>query len=62
MNHKVSLDTALEAADILRSMCDDEEQTNNLLKERIHQLEMILMQNHITIPDYEMWHGEFPKV
>lgn len=62
MNYKITLETALEAADILRGMCDSEEETNKLLKERIHQLEMVLMNNNIKIPDYEMWHGEFPTV
>lgn len=59
MKRKVSLDTALEAADILRGMYDEEE-TNTRLRERIHQLEMVLMENHIAIPNYEIWHGEFP--
>ena len=56
----ITLDKALKAADILRSMCDSEEATNNLLRERIHQLEMVLIENNITIPDYNLWHGEFP--
>ena len=62
MNHKITLETALEAADILRGMCDSEEESNKLLKERIHQLETALIEHNIAIPDYEMWHGEFPKV
>lgn len=62
MSDKMTLDTALEAADILRGMCDTEEDINHQLRDRIHQLEMVLMENHITIPDYEMWHGEFPIV
>ncbi len=62
MNHKITLETALEAADILRGMCDSEEETNKLLRERIHQLEMALIEHNIAIPDYEMWHGEFPTV
>ncbi|SCP99570.1 hypothetical protein [Anaerobium acetethylicum] len=62
MNHKITLETALEAANILRVMCDSEEETNKLLRERIHQLEMVLIEHNIAIPDYEMWHGEFPTV
>lgn len=60
MKRKASLDTALEAADILRGMCNDREETNPRLKGRIHQLEMVLMENHIVIPDHEIWHGKFP--
>lgn len=62
MNHKITLETALEATDILRGMCDSEEETNKLLRERIRQLEMALMEHNIEIPDYEIWHGEFPMV
>lgn len=62
MKHKVSLDTVLVAADILRGMYDDEEETNKCLTERIHPPEMVLMENHIAIPGYGIWHGEFPMV
>ena len=62
MNHKITLETALEAADILRGMCDSEEETNKYMRERIHQLEMALIEHNIAIPDYEMWHGEFTTV
>ena len=62
MNHKITLETALEAAVILRGMCDSEEETNKYMRERIHQLEMALIEHNIAIPDYEMWHGEFPKL
>ena len=62
MNSKVNIETALEAADILRSMCDSTEEINDRLKERIHQLEMVLIKNNITIPDYDLWYGEFPMV
>lgn len=53
---KLTLDDALEAADILRTMLDDEQNKNELLKKRIKELEQLLIQKDICIPDYGLWH------
>lgn len=52
----LTLTDALEAADILRAMLDDEQHKNELLKKRIKELELLLMQKGICIPDYDLWH------
>lgn len=59
----ITLDDALEAADILRAMLDDEQREKRLLQKRNKELELLLMQNDICIPDYELWHdGILPMV
>lgn len=47
---------AIEAADILRNMLDEEERKTELLKQRNKELELLLIKNDIAIPDYELWH------
>lgn len=56
-NMELTLDDTMEAADRLRAMLDDEQRVNKLLRERNKELELLLMQNDICIPDYELWHG-----
>ncbi len=51
-----TLDEAMEAADILRGMLDDEAEANKNLRERVKELEQLLIQHDIYIPDYEEWH------
>ena len=53
---------AIEAADILRDMLDDEQRKTELLKQRNKELELLLMKNDITIPDYELWHDVLSMV
>lgn len=53
----LTLDDAKEAADILRGMLDEELRANDLLRKRNKELELLLMQNDICIPDYDVWHG-----
>lgn len=55
-HNKLTLDDALEAADILRIMLDDEQHKNELLKKRIKEPEQLLIQADICIPDYDLWH------
>ncbi len=57
---KLKLDDAMEAADILRVMLDDELRKNELLQKRNKELELLLMQNDICIPDYDIWQGILP--
>lgn len=53
----ITLDDAMEVADILRGMLDDERKKNELLRKRNKELELLLLENDICIPDYEAWHG-----
>ena len=53
---------AIEAADILRDMLDDEQRKTELLKQRNKELELLLMKNEIAIPDYELWNDILPMV
>lgn len=54
--NRLTRNEAIEAADILRGMLDDELRKTELLKQRNKELELLLMKNEITIPDYELWH------
>ena len=54
--NNLTLADAMEAADILRAMLDDEQNKNELLKKRIKELEQLLIQKDICIPDYDLWH------
>jgi hypothetical protein len=54
--NRLTRNEAIEAADILRDMLDDELRKTELLKQRNKELELLLMKNDITIPDYELWH------
>jgi len=47
---------------ILRGMLDDEQDKNIVLKERLRQLEALLLDNGIAIPDDEIWHGKLPYI
>lgn len=49
--------TLTDVAATLRSMLDDEQAKNELLWKRNKELELLLMQNGISIPDYDLWHG-----
>ena len=60
--NRLTRNEAIEAADILRDMLDDEQRKAELLKQRNKELELLLMKNDITIPDYELWHGVLPMV
>jgi hypothetical protein len=35
---------------------------NRVLKERLKELEILLLENGIAIPDYGIWHGKLPYV
>lgn len=50
------------AANILRSMLDDELDENRRLKDRVKELELLLMEHDIYIPGYESWHAPFTMV
>lgn len=52
--------TAEEAADILRSMLDEEQELSERLRKRNKILELLLLENGITIPDYDSWHSVLP--
>lgn len=52
--------TAEEAADILRSMLDEEQELSERLRQRNKILELLLLENGITIPDYDSWHNVLP--
>ena len=54
----LTLDDAREAADILREMLDEEMRTNDMLRKRNKELELLLMENDICIPDYDVWHDD----
>ena len=54
--NRLTRNEAIEAADILRDMLDDELRKTELLKQRNKELELLLMKNAIAIPDYELWH------
>lgn len=54
---ELTLDDAKEAADILRDMLDEALKKNDRLIKRNKELELLLMQNDICIPDYDEWHG-----
>ncbi|MEG1145722.1 MAG: hypothetical protein RSE05_10220 [Clostridium sp.] len=54
--------TLEEAADMLRSMLDEEQEVNEQLRQRNKTLELLLMENDITIPDYGSWHGVFHMI
>ncbi|WP_342755954.1 hypothetical protein [Kineothrix sedimenti] len=60
--NRLTRNEAIEAADILRDMLDDEQRKAELLKQRNKELELLLMKNDIAIPDYELWHGVLPMV
>lgn len=60
--NKLTLDEVMEAADILRAILDREQRKNELLQQCNKELELLLLQNDITIPDYELWHGILPMV
>ena len=62
MDSRLTLAEALEAADTLRRMLDDEQDKTSVLKGRIKELEALLLINGIAIPDYGIWHGELPYV
>ena len=62
MDSRPTLNEAMEAADILRGMLDDEQDKNRVLKERLKELEILLLENGIAIPDYGLWHGKLPYV
>jgi hypothetical protein len=62
MDSRPTLDETMEAADILRGMLDDEQDKNRVLKERLKELEILLLENGIAIPNYGIWHGELPYV
>ncbi len=52
--NRLTRNDAIEAAEILRNMLDDEQRKTELLKQRNKELELLLMKNDITIPDYEL--------
>lgn len=52
--------TVEEAADILRSMLDEEQEKSEGLHQRNKILELLLLENDITIPDYDSWHNVLP--
>lgn len=54
----LTLDDAREAADILREMLDEEMRINDVLRKRNKELELLLMENDICIPDYDVWHDD----
>lgn len=54
----LTLDDAREAADILREMLDEEIRINDVLRKRNKELELLLMENDICIPDYDIWHDD----
>lgn len=56
--NEITLDDAIEAAGILRGMLDDEQKKNELLCKRNKELELLLLENDICIPDYEKWHSD----
>ena len=60
--NRLTLDDAREAANILRAMLDDEQEKNELLGKRNKELELLLLQNDITIPNYDLWHSDLPMV
>lgn len=60
--NKLTRNDAIEAADILRNMLDDEQRKTELLKQRNKELELLLMKNDIAIPNYELWHDVLPMV
>lgn len=64
MDKKISFteNELLEVADRLRGMLDDEISRSNLLQQRNEELELLLEQNGIIIPDFELWHDELPMV
>jgi len=59
--NRLTRNDAIEAADILRNMLDEQRKTE-LLKQRNKELELLLMKNNIAIPDYELWHDVLPMV
>lgn len=62
MNNKTPLTNAelLDALDILREMLDDEQHSNIVLRNRVHELEVQLATHNIEIPNYDLWHGILP--
>ncbi|WP_349944474.1 hypothetical protein ABFV83_09080 [Lacrimispora sp. BS-2] len=60
--NRLTRNEAIEAADILRDMLDDEQRKTELLKQRNKELELLLMKNDIAIPDYELWHDALKMV
>lgn len=59
---RLTLNDALDAADILRNMLDDMQRKTQLLRQCNKELELLLLQNDIEISDYELWHGILPMV
>lgn len=53
-------DELLFAADILRSMLDESQADNRQLRQRIEELESILRDYDIPIPDHDIWHDDLP--
>lgn len=58
--NRLTRNEAIDAANILRDMLDDEQRKAELLKQRNKELELLLMKNGIAIPDYELWHDILP--
>lgn len=52
--------TVEEAANILTGMLDEEQERTERLHQRNKELALLLIENDIAIPEYELWHGDFP--
>ena len=50
--NRLTLNDALDAADILRNMLDDEQRKTQLLRQRNKELELLLLQNDIDIDNH----------
>jgi len=60
MSDSSTIEELLLTADILRSMLDESENANRLLKEHIRELENALRKHGIPIPDYDVRHSDLP--
>lgn len=62
MTKHFTTDELLVVADILRTMLDEAQVTNAQLLQRIVELETVLSEHNIPIPDYDIRHNELPPV
>jgi len=55
MSEDFTVDELLLAADMLRSLLDETQAENRRLRERIGELEAILTDHDIPVPDHDVW-------
>ncbi len=60
MSEDFTVDELLLAADMLRNLLDETQAENRRLRERIGELEAILTDHDIPVPDHDVWQNELP--